>query len=164
MTSIAFYNNIGTQWTLTGDFSRSFLAGFLYGSIYSNFRVYPLLAKDERKRMQYYFEVRGPGKGWIFHGGDRDELMYMFPEIFSAGPEFIRANMDSPDNYQNDDNYRFWLRDVLESNKMMLVSVRDVGEFLRGLFTALIAWNVPYDEVLLSNLHHNHQQFTVQDL
>ena len=151
-TTIAFVESGALRWQLSGQFSRAFIAGFLYGGLYGTFQAYPRLKMDiEFGRYRYYFTTQVPPQR-PKSITDREALINSFPNIFASTLEDTIHNFDQ---YEKQDIYRLWLRDIIQTDKRMHISTESATEFLQGLFSALTAYNIQHHEVLLSPVYYN---------
>jgi hypothetical protein len=143
-TSSITFKHVNTKlWTLRGNFSKEFVVGFLYGVLFGK-----IVTNAE---YNYSFEFYAQRTSFTFH-----QLNYL---ILNQQDYFITSvplyQIDRRETRKDAfDKYSIWLRFVNSETVNLtpsawLVRFRTPA-FLQGLLTSLAAFNIPYQDVILT--------------
>lgn len=145
-TNIRFKDAGITLWTLNGPFSEEFVVGFLYGGLFSKHIM--------EAKATYHFEFYAQRTLFSFHS--LNALVRRFLDYFIARTYLFNINKRITRTNAEWNQSSMWLRfynsdvPITEQSSSAWLTRFRTPQFLRGLLTALQAFNVPNATVILT--------------
>ena len=149
--------DIQTLWTLQGEFTDKFVAGFLYGALY-------VTTLPEHREDYYYFKISGP-KNYVILNYRDSEKNFGIPDQFDI-IDIEDVTHELTVSISEPGRYTTWLRYHWEG-KNMEQAVPIHGEDLdnlRGVITAANAFNVPNTDIILTKTYKDGIYYDINGL